>query len=201
MSMVLFTLNTQAQAIEVYENLIYSTVDRHRIDNSPPNFIDYGFLTYNLGANYHFKKKNKLNYIIGIAYDKKGKDTAYRLSNKYVISRYDFLTIKGLVNLKLPKNEFQIGMYSGILTDISITPYDDIAKKKIEYMDSYNIGLIGVAHQQLFNKNGIQGFFRLEANYDLTSLWDAYYLFSFTGFERAVTLGTGLIFRWNYKDK
>ncbi len=193
--------DSESQAIEVYSNLIYSIVDRHRIDNSPPNFTDYGFVTYNLGANYHFKKKNRLHYILGLSYDKKGKDTEYRLSGDYVVSRYNFLSVRGLVNFKLPKNEFQVGAYYGFLTNTSITPYDNSVKEKIENMRNYNVGVSGIAHQKLFTTNELQGFFRLEANYDLTTLWSAYYSFSFTNFERAVTLGLGFVLRWNYKEK
>ncbi len=71
----------------------------------------------------------------------------------------------------------------------------------IRDLKQYNMGLKGVIHQELFDINKFQAFFRLKGNYDLTTFRFGYSAFSFKHFERPFTFGAGLVFRWNYKEE
>jgi|TARA_B110000285_G_C14997553_1_gene549634 hypothetical protein len=194
---IFFVSNLFGQSVEIYGNGVYSST-HYKFKKQ-----DYfkGHFTSSFGLNYNFESKKKLNYMIGLSYDKKGADYE-NMFNDFIINRFDFITLKGLARWNIsPNYELQFGAYTAFLTNLEVSPTNSYTQEFIDNSRNNEVGISLNIQQLIFTKKQFEGYIKVESNYGLTTIWKGYSFFGFESYRHNITLGLGLAVRWNFKEE
>ncbi|MFK7949164.1 MAG: hypothetical protein AB8G11_16355 [Saprospiraceae bacterium] len=186
MAVLCFSFEGFAQQIEAYGNVGFSKID------------DSDFLRgKSIGVSYHFKKKNLIGFSLNGSYEEKGYNRISSLGN-LITSKFDYLSLKGLVRIGNSNVDVQVGTYLSIMTKEEYY-YNNVPQRIRFPAGNRDMGFNININQRLFSTGNVEYYLRGEANYGLFSLFSSDVI-AFDENDRNINLGLGLAVRWNYKN-